>query len=162
MDSLVLNTKINTKLPKDITNITKEDIYLSKHLNIIDYKDDFDLMIDNEEEFLDDYYDFLREIEISENNKLIESEVIIVNNIYQNIPVRINKIYNKYAFGLINNHTNVYIPKKFINNISLNELVSMNILYNKNKNNWKCVSLNRKCEPILINSVNIEKKILYI
>lgn len=158
MDSLIINTKINKNIniPKNIININDTDYILAKKLNMIDTPDDFYNMIEIEEEFLDDYYSFLDELYLSENDSFRKKEVLYLNETYYDIPVRIKKIYKNYAFGEISHMNYVYIPKKFVNNLSFNELVSMNIIYKNN--NWKCININQKVKPVLINQLEIEKK----
>lgn len=158
MESLIISTKIdkNINLPKNIININETDYILAKETNIIDTPDDFYNMIEKEEEFLDDYNSFLDELCLSENDCFRKKEVLNLDETYYDIPVRIKKIYKNYAFGEISNMNNVYISKNFIYNLSFNELVSMNIIYKNN--NWKCIKINKKVEPVLINKLEIEKK----
>jgi len=158
MDSLIINTKIdkNINFSKNVVNINETDYVLSKELNIIDTPDDFYNMIEKEEEFLDDYYSFLDELYLSENDSFRKIEILDLNEVYYDIPVRITRIYKNYAFGKISDINDVYIPKNFIYNLSFNELVSMNIVFKNN--NWKCIKINKKVEPVLINKLEIEKK----
>ena len=99
---------------------------------------------------------FLDELYLSENDYFRKIEILDLNEVYYDIPVRITIIYKNYAFGKISDINDVYIPKKFIYNLSFNELVSMNIVFKNN--NWKCIKINKKVEPVLINKLEIEKK----
>jgi len=145
----------------EMTGITDEDIKLAQEVGLLDPVDDFEIMIDKEQEFINEGEKFIDELEISENPQWFEIEGIYTkyNYIYYNIPVRINTIKDRYAFGSIDGEDNVYIPKSLIHNISLNELASINLIYKESgENKWKAIKINKKnkCEPVLVNELIIE------
>ena len=144
---------------KNSYEITNEDIELAQELGLLNPIDHFEVMIDNEEEFYDDVDKFIDELEISESPMWFEIEGIYTNNhIYYNIPVRIISISDHYAFGSIDGDECVYIPKSLLHNISLNELVSINLIYKESGiNSWKAIKINNKKDykPVLINSLII-------
>ena len=160
--TLSLITNINNNINNDIASfykgITNEDIELAQELGLINStKDDFELMIDHEEEYLldqvEEYNKSLNELEISHHSGLFECETIYNNNIYYNIPIRVNIKKNHYGFGSIDGINNVYIQKSLLDKVSVNELVSANIIYKKNgDNDWKVIKINdkKKYEPVLI------------
>ena len=141
-----------------LKGITNEDIELAQELGLIDStKDDFELMIDSEEQYLldqeEEYNKSVDELEISHHSGLFECETIYNNYIYNNIPVRVNIKKNNYGFGSIDGINNVYIPKSLLNRVSVNELVSADLIYKKyGDNDWKVIKINdkKKYEPVLI------------
>ena len=76
---------------------------------------DFNEMIDNEENFQIDGENDIYEYELCISESIRECEVIIPEKIYENIPVRINTLNDKFAIGSIDGTNNVYIPKSVIN-----------------------------------------------
>ena len=141
-----------------LKGITNEDIELAQELGLIDStKDDFELMVDYEEEYLldqeEEYNKSVDELEISQHSGLFECETIYNNYIYNNIPIRVNIKKNNYGFGSIDGINNVYIPKSLLDRVSVNELVSADLIYKKyGDNDWKVIKINdkKKYEPVLI------------
>ena len=76
---------------------------------------DFNEMIDNEENFQIDGENDIYEYELCISESIRECEVIIPEKIYENIPVRINILNDKFAIGSIDDKNNVYIPRSVIN-----------------------------------------------
>ena len=73
-----------------LKGITNEDIELAQELGLIDStKDDFELMVDSEEQYLldqeEEYNKSVDELEISHNSGLFECETIHTNYIYTDI-----------------------------------------------------------------------------
>ena len=62
---------------------------------------DFDELIDNEENFQIDGENDIQEYELCISGSMRECEVIIPGKIYENIPVRINTLNDKFAVGSI-------------------------------------------------------------
>jgi len=157
--SLLIKTAIKDIIfEPNIIGITNQDIFLAENINLINKTNDFYKMMDNEEDIINDYFNSLEELERFDNSNLLESECIYTDFIYQDIPVRIKTINKNEAFGQINNDSNIYISKKNLNNLIVGELVSMNIMYNEcGINSWKCISVNKKCNPVLVSKYLMEK-----
>lgn len=93
-----------------------EELGLLSPRNADELKDEveFDKMIDDEEQFQNDGENDIDEYEKCVNGCVRECEVIISGKVYENIPVRINMINNKFSTGSIDGVNNVYIPKSVI------------------------------------------------
>lgn len=162
MYSLLVKTSLNERVDFDdkTIGIHKEDFEISKNLGLLE-DDEFTLMIEKEEDFINEREKFIDELYISESDSLMKYECIYTDETYKDIPVRITRIEKNQAFGLINNITSVYIPKNFISKLVVGELVSMDILYKEDENHintWKCIKINDKCEPVLIYKYLYEKE----
>ena len=152
---------------KNITNdnidnycINEEDIELAQEVGILNQTDDFENMITNEEEYLEDLDQFIYELEVlSQSSDWFECEGIYTNNyVYKDVPVRVNIKKANYAFGGIDGVNNVYIPKSLLNKITTNEIVSMDLIYKECDNNcWKAIRINDKknYKPVLVNELII-------
>ena len=75
---------------------------------------DFNNMVDDEEQFQIDGENDIVEFEKCRTGCVRECEVIIPGKVYENVPVRINTINNKFATGSIEGVNNVYIPMSVI------------------------------------------------
>ena len=78
------------------------------------YDVEFDKMIDEEEEFVNDGKNDIDEYEKCIYGCVRVCELLIPGKVYENIKVRINMINNKFSTGSIDGVNNVYIPKGVI------------------------------------------------
>jgi len=103
---------------------------------------DFNEMIDEEEQFQIDGEHDIDEYEKCISGCVRECEVIQIGKVYENIPVRITNIGDKFASGSIDGANNVYIPKNIIvgsynNNLNIlaKESHKTSILFKESQNN---------------------------
>ena len=150
--------------PWFLEGLNTQDYILAKELGIIDDPndlDDFDKMIEFEEEFNDEHQSFEDEKHFLEGEYYTKCEFIEKNKTYENIEVRIVKKWNTWALGSIDGNKCVYIPNSLSRNVSIGELSSMSIVFTGLKPNpWKAIHVNKKIEPVEIEEVScIHEKI---
>ena len=134
--------------------ITQDDIEIAEHLGILTPKvlSDFDHMIQTEDKFREDGYDFFDE---NDNRGILhECEFINPNKVYENVQVRITIVKDNFAIGSIDGDSNVYISKSLVmtNNLTIGSIHMMNLVYKpNNKNTWKAIYVHQKVSPVLYN-----------
>ena len=135
--------------------IDEQDYVLGEESGLIAQRnqvgDDFEQMIEFEEEFQDDLEEFRNELKRAESDQLFEREVIFVDDyVYENIDVRLAYKGKNYGIGSIDGVKNVFVPKSIMNNISIGEIVKMSLIYKPTeKNTWKAVYISPKVNPYI-------------
>lgn len=120
--------------------ITKEDYELGEELGLInptnpeELKDDiyFNEMIDKQEEFMEDFNNFIDENDFIYSGSTRNCEVVFLNQVIESVEVRIESIGDKFALGSIDGKKEVYIP--------------LNVIYNSENKSDHCMDhiLNNK------------------
>tara|TARA_B100001094_G_C18186574_1_gene804173 strand:+ start:2792 stop:3604 length:813 start_codon:yes stop_codon:yes gene_type:complete len=141
--------------------ITEEDMILARETGLLNPEDDFEKMIDNIDDFYNEQDKFIDELEKSQNQNWFVIEGIFTKNyIYKEVPVRVTSIKKNCGFGSIYGIDEVYIPKSLLSKVSLQQLVSMDLIYKKqNNNSWKAIKINNyKNNLVTINELIIDDK----
>lgn len=117
---------------------------------------DFDKMIEEEEEFLNDGLDIVDELEavIDQGDGLFENEIIHPGKVYENIPVRITMKKETFAIGAIDGNSSVYISCGLMKsaNLTIGSIHMTNLIYKpSNQNVWKAIYIHPKIDPVLVN-----------
>ena len=122
---------------------------------------DFDKMIEEEEEFLNDGLDIVEELEavIDKGDGLFANEVIQPGKVYENIPIRIIMKKNAFAIGAIDGNSSVYISCGLMKtaNLTIGSIHMANLIYKpSNQNDWKAIFIHPKIDPVLVNEFSSE------
>ena len=166
--------KITT--PWEVQGITKEDIQLAEELGLLKKINDFELMIEHEEEeneeFKKDFEEFNQELDRSIYGNLMfpgPDECINPNKVYHNITVRVNKIWKgkggetKFAIGTIQTESNegnllknTYFPGSMAKKVTIGEMVKVDLVYTfGQKNDWKAIYVHPKVAPEFVSEIRI-------
>ena len=142
----------NDMSPWEQNGVSEQDYILAEELGLIAQRnqvgDDYEKMIENEEEFQEEIEEFVNELERAESDQLFEREVIFKDHVYENIDVRLVYMGKTFGIGSIDGVKNVFVPKSLMNNISTGEIAKMNLIYKPTeKNAWKAVYIHRKIDP---------------
>lgn len=138
--------------------IDESDIVLGKALGLLEDPNDiepFEEMIEDEEEYLDDIYDFLDEMERLEPNYYVKAECTKPNGEYKNIPVRIVKVFPNWGLGSIDGNKCVYVPNSLMSMVSTGSIYNMTLIHTPfNNNPYKATYVEPKIEPVNTGGVN--------
>jgi hypothetical protein len=144
--------------PWHLEGITKDDYEMAiecgllNSSNINDLNDhEYYTMIEKEEEFINDFNNDINIVKHAWDGSSYNCEYIFNNKIYENVDVRVIIKKSNFAIGTIDGNNNVYIPGGLINNITIGEIVKMNLKYNPiGQNTWKCIYVHQKEPPLIV------------
>ena len=154
------------KSPWEEKGIDDNDVELSHACGLFEEdNDEFEKMMEEQEEFIQDGLDILDELELCIDQRPRQIEYKLPNKIYRNIFVRVISFVNQIGYGTIDGMPCVYIPSKFYKDVSLYELYRMNLTYDETHAfPWVVSKIHPKIEPFVCAEVqsdsNIYKKIL--
>ena len=138
--------------PWEKKGIDEDDYLMAEECGLISQRkqvgDEFEEMIENEEDFQEELNKFLNENKRAEKNDLFEQEVIFKDQVYMGVDVRLVYKNKNYGIGSIDGVKNVFVPKSIVSNISIGEIVKMNLIYKPTeKNLWKAIYVHSKIDP---------------
>ena len=161
----------NDMSPWEKDGVSEQDYILGEELGLIAQRNqvgnEYEKMIENEEEFQEEIEEFVNELERAESDQLFEREVIFKDHVYENIDVRLVYKGKTFGIGSIDGVKNVFVPKSLMNNISTGEIAKMNLIYKPTeKNAWKAVYIHRKVDPYVkasfTNNNGVEMNVLEV
>ena len=163
--------------PWETQGITEEDLELAQELGLLNQKiNNFESMIEHEEimneEFDNDLEEFNQEVDRGiYGNSMFPGpdECINPNQVYHNIPVRVNKIWKtqtndtKFAIGTIQTESNqgtllknTYFPRSMASKVTTGEMARVDLVYTLGeKNDWKVIYVYSKIQPEFISEIRI-------
>ena len=134
--------------------ITLDDYILAKECGLLSndvIENDFDKMIEEEEEFNEERQKFEDEKERFDAGFVAYGEYIISKEIYDNIDVRVIKKWPNWSLGSIDGNKCVYIPKSLCKDITIGELANMSLVYTGlSPNPWKAIRIEAKVDPVVV------------
>jgi len=161
---------IDTPTSWHTDGVTEDDFEIARECGLITPRYDktldldisFNKMIDHEEEFNEDGYNSIDEINHAFNGSSFECENPNLNEAVCNVDVRVVMKKTNFSIGTIDGDNNVYIPAGLMNMVTIGEIVKMNLVYHpQGKNKWKAIFIHRKESPTIVSqfmSLNINNE----
>lgn len=143
------------KSPWEESGISEEDIELAKETGLIDnpddlVEDDFKKMMDEQEDIIEQGLNFLDEIDLWYDKRPRAIEFLKNRKVYREVEVRVVSIMSNSAYGTIDGYPSVFIPHKFMESITLNEIYRMDLQYREEHSYpWIVVKIYPKVEPFV-------------
>tara|TARA_B100000902_G_C27173182_1_gene844916 strand:+ start:112 stop:894 length:783 start_codon:yes stop_codon:yes gene_type:complete len=120
------------KSPWEEKGVSEDDFEMAKEIGLLEdevINDEFDSMIEEQEDILQEGLNFLDEIELWYDKRPRAIEVLQNNKVYKNIEIRLVSIVNGNGFGTIDGYPTVFIPIKFCQDLTLYEIYRMDVKY---------------------------------